>query len=235
MAVPADPGASFKKAEAEGGGEFAVVVLDAPAACGPATNAAYLWVGRTDSSRSGPEETRRPACSPAAAATDSARCCQLVEHLRGHQPRRAVSLRVGDLRRRPRPGDLLDLLDGRRLHTGVFLRHGRIAGGRLAAQAASVRVRGLAIWPGYAALVPGLRHEQPPVQHRRRDVGRRVDTDGDLAVGDLPRGCRSTAGPSAKPPTALAPEPDPAHLRTAAKHRHDARTTDTPQRPNEHY
>ena len=45
VAVPADPGAAFEVVEAEGGVEFAVVVLDAPAACGQADQLGTWCVG----------------------------------------------------------------------------------------------------------------------------------------------------------------------------------------------
>ncbi len=61
-------------------------------------------------------------------------------HLRQH------TTGVGNLRRRPPPADLLDLLGGRQPHPGVwFLRPILIEGDRLLAQPAGVRVRGLAV------------------------------------------------------------------------------------------
>lgn len=129
---------------------------------------------------------------------------EFVEHFQGHHPLRPVPLGAGNLRRRPPPTDLLDLLGGRHPRPLVwFLRPGRIEGDRLLTQPAGVGVGGFAIRTRDAALVPGLRHEQPPVQHRRRRVGRRVDADGDLAVGDLTEGAGVLPGHTRRSPAVL--------------------------------
>ncbi|GAA2509403.1 hypothetical protein Ahu01nite_053480 [Winogradskya humida] len=114
---------------------------------------------------------------------------EFVDHLQGHQPFRSVTFAVRDLRRCPAAQDLGDLFLPRHLFAHVgFLLPGLIQGDRLPAQTFGVLVGDGAGAVGHTGLVPGLRDEQPPVQHRRRRIARGVDADRDLAVPDLAKG-----------------------------------------------
>lgn len=214
MTVPADPGASFDVVEPEGGFEFAVVVLDAPAAWlgGPVRAGMY----RRRAGRAASGRWVRPGWGPIARVASSRA---------GHRRHRAGA-RVGSPGRRDAPAERGS---ARTAHRPTGPGRGRVwvAG---PARSSSVS-RAISHFDRYRSASGGLRRRPSAAStHARRPASALADAADRLPAD--PTAVTPRKSPPRSPPTAPRTRTSSRSSTAAAKHRHDPRTSDTPQQPN---